>query len=197
VAGELLGLAVRGRAEIVLRAEQQAIPQARTAEVKLRTRQLRDRGRGQIIAAGLGARLAKAWKSVEPTKIVDNPRGAAFSKAIYKRAGGFVDLITAYEEGARIAGVQTIPLPTAPRKGNRFARPGDYPRDAIRFGKDEDGTVIVFLNGKPAWVLVRSVTVKRKLNLHQLHDRITAGMDDAIAKRIDRQASAAGKRAAK
>jgi hypothetical protein len=77
--------------------------QAHTTEVR-RTTTLIQNAQRRVVRAKLGPKLANTVRSetFPASGIAANPKGRVFSKAIYKRPGGLVDLLTVFREGAVI-----------------------------------------------------------------------------------------------
>lgn len=205
MADELLQFAKVGRLDKLLQAEREAIPRALTAVVRSRTLALKKDGRRDIIRAGLGARLANALRSAiqPPQGISLDPRGAVFSNARTKnRPGGPVDLITVFEQGATTGGPVAIPTRYCPKSKDgrkRHAQPSDFPRDLL-FSRKVGSQIRLYIKGKPpvfAWVIVPNVKVPALLHLLALHKKHTAGMDAAVAKRIEQDAKRLGRAAAR
>lgn len=77
---------------------------AATTTVRRSTTILKNAIRREVKRGGLGDGVANAVRDqVYPAKgLAANPAGSVYSKAIYKRPGGLVDLITVFREGAII-----------------------------------------------------------------------------------------------
>lgn len=96
--------ALRGDFRKHVGAIERAHKRAATTTVRRAGTVLKNAVRRDVKRAGLGAGIEKALQDrVFPARgVASDPAAEVFSKAIYKRPGGLVDLITVFKEGATI-----------------------------------------------------------------------------------------------
>lgn len=131
----MLKVSIRGRLQQYTAIVDKASADAVATVIRRRTTALKNAIRKEILAAGLGERLANAVRSqVWPERGGSlGAHGRVWSKAIYKRAGGLVDLFTTFEDGAAIQGSPYLAIAApglrSPKDHRRMARPSDFPAD--------------------------------------------------------------------
>lgn len=174
--------ALSGELAAFMAAEKRTGAEAVTAVVKRQGEAAKAAGRAMIAGAGLGRRLANTLRgTLYPERGVSLEAAYVLrSSAIYVRAGGQVDLLTVYAEGATIRGRggQFLALPTraAGRTGGRALSPKDYPADFFTFLPLRSGIAALVEREAEAaarkrgagfppilFVLVREVTVPARL----------------------------------
>ena len=210
-----ISLALKGDLERWAKQETRAAEIAVTSVVKSRTRLVRNAVRRQIRRAGFerrafGASLESTIKGkVYPERGRSiNAAGRVESKAVYRRRGGDVDLVTVFSEGATVRGGQYLAVPTenAPwrsgRAGNAKASPTSDAAAGIRTGifSAGDGVFAVYQKGKRdargrplvLWWLVRQVRLTRRLDPERELERLTRNIDDLLARRWEREAQKRG-----
>lgn len=197
-----LSAALRGDLRKALKDDEQAGAGAVTSAIRRATTMLKKAVRAQITGAGLGERLGNAARGeVFPVRGVSlSAKGRVISKAIYKRPGGLVDLYTVFEEGATISALGgrflAIPVGAGKAKLSSFAskdieilpfRNGKgyvvLRRGARAFGRGGGG--VLFL-------LVKQVTIKKRLDLQGALDVASEGLGELVASEWERRASSAG-----
>lgn len=210
----MLKVSIRGRLEQYTAIVDKASADAVATVIRRRTTALKNAIRKEILAAGLGERLANAVRSqVWPERGGSlGAHGRVWSKAIYKRAGGLVDLFTAFEDGASIKGSPYLAIPApglrSPKDHRRMARPSDFPSDAFEIRPTlRAGQFLLVFKAKRvaglatqqprvAFLLIRTANVRKRLNIKRHHTRIEAGIDAAIAAEFDRLLVNEGRKAA-
>lgn len=126
-----LALAVTGSLREAMRAEMAAGERAVTAAMRLTADGAKAELRAQVQAAGLGARLAKAWRSEV------YPQGQASIGAAALVWSKAPKLIRAFDEGAVIRGKDglwlAIPTQNAPKKGvgGKKITPSTFPEASL------------------------------------------------------------------
>lgn len=199
-----LRLAITGDLRKTLTALAQAEANGVHTVIRRRTTQLKTALRKQVVRAGLGERLANAIRSEVmpprgPAPHVDT-RGRVFSKALAKRPGGLVDLITVFDQGATIRAfgheLLALPLPAAGRRGRRGARstPADFPKGELVVIKSSNGTLLLIdrETKTPMFLLVRRVHVRKRLTVQAAYAKAMQGLDEAVAKEIERRMAKLG-----
>jgi hypothetical protein len=199
--------AIRGDLDKLMRLERRAVQGALTTVVRRVTANLKNAIRRQMIAGGLGERLGNTVRGVSYPRTGDahDPRGVVYSKAIYGRTGGQIDLLTVFDEGAHITaegdGWLTIPTAAAGKiTGSRGAprprQPGDFPAGSLVFQRNHGGwgeTGRLFHRGNPRetlFVAVREVTIRKVLTLASLHERVTGSIDLQAAREMEKRSQA-------
>jgi hypothetical protein len=115
---------------------------------------VRNRLQKVTVSAGLGRRLAGRWKRefTERKGPVPDMESRVFPSAPLKRAGGKIDLLAVFAEGAiiKVSGrhVMTIPTDKVGRKGNRRLTPRDFPRDFFALVPAKGGRIVLFIPRK-------------------------------------------------
>lgn len=198
-----ISLALRGDLEKFLDAEVKAGKRSVSTVIRRRVNRLKNDLRRQIKRAGLSERLGKTVRGeTYPKRGASlNAAGRVFSKAIVKRTGGIADLITLLDTGAVIkAGAGralAIPLPAAGRgrgvKGDPASKkPGDFPDGTFRLvvSRDRKTAVLVFRSGprqgEAAFILVRQVRLKKRINIERAYQKAIRGIDDDIVRQWER-----------
>ena len=186
---------------------EKAGPAAFANVIRRRGRALLTALRREIVAAGLGERLANAVRlQVWPERGGSlSAKARVFSKAIYKRPGGFADLLTVFDEGAAIQGSPYLAIPLvalqSPKDGRRQARPDDYPEGTFGVRPTRrQGVLVLYWKSRPddeAFVLFRSTTIRRRLQLQAIAARfVNADVDRDLLAEWDRQIAAFARKAA-
>lgn len=206
-----LRVAIRGDLERFAAAEAKAGAGAVTTAIRRRTTQLKNAIRRQIASVGLGERLGKTIRDdVYPRRGASlSAKGVVRSSAIYKRPGGLVDLITVFEEGATInaRGGRFLAIPLGAGKKESLSKftSRDLVFLPIRNGRAAGGYLVLLRGsnaeratyglsdyGKPLFILVPQVSIRKRLSLDPLIERATAGIEDLIVREWERRASRAG-----
>lgn len=184
------------RYSAMLRQDAAALRAASATVVRSRTAALKTALRKQVEGAGLGGKLAKAIRSQVITLqgAEGSIQGRVWSKALVKRPGGRADLITVFDEGATILARSgkwlAIPLPGAPRKGLRRARPDDYPQKwlVVKPAADRRSAVVCFKQEpeKPLWLLIRQVRIGKRLDVDRAFTETTQDLEARVARGFER-----------
>lgn len=167
MADPLFRVAVKGNLDRYLAELARAVPETRRKVIASVTRRTEKTAERQIERAGLG-KLSRAVGSIVRQRRDGDVVGKVFSKAVLKhgtRPGGEVDVITVFEEGAVI---------TARDAAGLFTR-----RTAAVSGLRRLGP---------------RVRIRRRLRLRRLFARNAAGLDERIAKELERRAQRAATR---
>ena len=206
----------------LLKRDMQSYISAAQSVLLRRARGVRDGLRRQIKAAGFGDKLPKAVKHhVGRVGVAGGGidlEARVTSKAVYKRAGGRVDLIAALIEGANIRPItgKWLAIPTAivppgtAGGGNpkRHKEPRDFPEGFFRFVESRGGRQGLLYRAdvprhqvqEPWFILVRSAVLRLRLTVDALMARARAGLSEEIdrewGKRLTRQATAVALRRA-
>ena len=203
---------VSGKVSAATAAEIAAGKRAVTGTFRGKTDEIKQAMRQQIRAAGLGRGqgrdLAKALRGQTYPQRADslNAKGVVFSVSRYKRrAGGPIDLVTVFEEGASIRPVAgrflAIPTPAAGqaqgpgRGGPRKAMPSDFPEGTLDYvpqsrGADPSPARLVF-KVRPevtAFFLLRTARIRQRLALAALFEKLTADLDREVGQAWDLEA---------
>jgi hypothetical protein len=188
--------------------------------------------RRHVAASGLGAKLGNALRgrTFPEQGYSMNARGWIDSKAIYKRAGGFVDLFTVMQEGAWIQGspylaISLIADAKSPKDARRKPIPSDFPAGTFDIRPTlRPGVFVLYFKGtrvstpvggthgervrarrldalggntgRPAFLLIRRVAIKGRLNLQSIHDQYSAGLDARVLREWEKEIERAGSRVA-
>ncbi len=186
------------------RADFRAAQRATSTVIRSTIERLKLRFRDDTAAAGLGRKLGNALRATVYPSVTPSihAAGEVYSKATNKRAGGVVDIFTAYREGATIRGVHgpviAIPTKDAPRRhargaSTRPARPDDYPRGALVFVPGVEGKaprLVLKSTGVTLFVLVPEARVRRRLNFDRTFAEVTQDLDTEIAAEWEREHTA-------
>ena len=206
-----VSLALRGDLQAFLDAEVKGGKAAVTTIIKRRATNLKNNLRRQVLRAGLGVRLGKTIQSnVYPKRGTSlNAAGLVRSKALYKRPGGLVDLITVLDEATTVrAGVGkalAIPLPAAGRgrgvKNDPVSRkPSDWPAGTFAFIPNKDGKTALLIfksgprKGQAAFILVKHVRFKKRINIEKAYAKAIRNIDDAVVAQWERNSTKAEQR---
>ena len=144
---------IAGSLKADLKAEMQQIEKAVTGGIKEAGDGLKGSLRRQVIAAGLGSRLARTWRNrVYPNK------GHDAATLVWSKAP---EIIRTFDEGAVIRSKSglwlAIPTPAAPKRGvgGKRINPGNFPEH--RFGPLR----FVYRRGRPSLLVVDGVRVNK------------------------------------
>jgi hypothetical protein len=205
------GLAMTGDLVTFLKAEKRAGERALAGTIRRRTFGCRNALRRDV--RRLGARLPQTIKAVTvprsgnpsdaPFFSAASPHGFVYSIALYKRPGGLVDLWTVLDEGVfiRAHGRRWLAIPTAAagqhhgRGGGRPWPAADFPGDRLKFvpaGFGAPARLIDPATGVVMFVLVKTVTESRKVDVTARAEEFGAGIDDEIVATWDRELGALG-----
>jgi len=208
-------IAFRGDLRRIMAQERRTAETAVTSVVKSKTRSItkavqREVRRGGFERGQSGQPLDQTVKgTVYPRRGRSiEAAGRVASKAVYRRPGGDVDLLTVFKEGAtvRAGGGRFLAIPTnaAPfregRGGTRAATPAQYtgPTAVFRVRRDllavYDPTRRPDPQGRPVvlWWLVPQVTLAPRIDPDRAYRRLIANIDDLIARRWEREATKRG-----
>jgi len=206
-----VSLALRGDLQKFMDAEVKAGKSAVTTIIRRRTTNLKNNLRRQIRRAGLSERLGKTVQGTTYPKrgVSLNAAGQVISKALYKRPHGVVDLISVIDQGAVIragAGKSlAIPLPAAGKgrgvKHDPISRkPSDWPAGTFALIPSKNGktAVLVFKGGskkgQAAFILVRQVRLKKRIDINKAYAKAIRGIDEAVAAQWERNTKKAQQR---
>ena len=195
-----ISMAWRGELEKFRTAELKAGQQAVTTIIRRRTTNMKNDLRRQIRKAKLSDRLGKTVRGdVYPKRGSSlNAAGVVRSAAITKRANGIVDIITVLDEGAVIkarAG-RFLAFPISPRvkgrgvKGDPVSRsPASFPAGSFIFKPSRNGNGVLVFASNPtevAFVLVRQVRLKKRIDIDKAYAKAIRNIEDAIAQQWER-----------
>jgi len=148
-----LGAAIVGSLMADMKAETKRIERGVAAGVKEAGDGLKGDLRKQVIAAGLGPRLARTWRSRAYTNKGHDAATLVWSKA--------PQIIRTFDEGAVIRSKSglwlAIPTPAAPKRGvgGKRINPGNFPEH--RFGPLR----FVYRRGRPSLLVVDGVRINK------------------------------------
>ena len=191
-----LRLVINGRLNEALRAMEDAQARATTQIIRNKGRQLQRNLRKDVRNAGLGS-LEKAVRlSLFPRRGSSlNAAHEVFSKAIVRRSGRRIDLLTVYDEGATIragAGsflVIPVGVPGSTRR-RRQLTPQDFPEGTFDRIPTRTGFLLRFRRtGRAAFILVNSqnpITIDPSLRILTTTNRVYANTAELLARRADR-----------
>ena len=192
-----LAIALRGNLIDSLKVESKVAAAAVTTVIRRRTSALKRSIRGQMSRAGLGKLANAARSETDPHRGFSlTPKGAVFSKAIVKRPGGSVDLLTVFDEGAVVQAKRGTYLAIPVTKGSRRKTPASYGRGALIFIPNRDRKTARLVDkadrSRVIFWLVRITHLKKRLNLDTAVERSGRDLDGAIAREWERRAAKAG-----
>ena len=202
-------LAVRGKLAPYFAAEAETGAQAVTSGIKRRTLGLQKTIRNQIKRGGLardGDRFPNTVRSlVKPSRGSSfNTFGVVFSKAIYRRkSGALVDLLTVFDEGTVVrprAGGKALAVPLSGQRSRRDGRsratPGDFAK--LKFIPLKGGNLVgLFIDPatkRPAFLLLRLVRIRKRLQLDTAYNKAIAGLEGLITADWERRMVKAARR---
>lgn len=195
-----LTLALRGDLQAFLDADVKAGKQAVTTVIRRKTTKLKDDLRRAVRRAGLSDRLGKAIRGdTYPRRGYSlNAAGVVQSKAITKRESGITDLITVLDEGAVINARpgRFLAIPVSDRvkgrgvKGEPVSRPPSAfgpGRFVFKASRNSNG-VLVFADSpeEVAYILVRQVRLRKRIDVRSAHHRVVATIEREIAQQWER-----------
>jgi len=203
-----VSLALEGNLQAFLDAEVKAGRRAVFGVINRRKNNLKNNLRRQIVRARLGKRLSNTVRDwINPEKeFAKNVTAYVFSKAIYKRPGGLVDLITQLDEGetvrARAGKSIVIPLPAAGRGGGVkndpvSRKPSDWPRGTFALvpTKKKGTALLVFKEGsrkgQAAFLLVKQARHAKRINVDRAYQSAIRNIDTAVATTWERESQKA------
>jgi len=207
-----VSLALRGNLQAFLDAEVKAGRSAVTTIIRRRTTNLKNNLRRQIVRAGLGIRLGKTIQGNTFPKRGSslNAAGLVYSKALYKRPGGVVDLITVFnQENLLFAkrGRKWIPIPNpavvGTGTGTKHNPVSKSPSDPEFKGKlffrrtSKANVAILALKSDPkkvAFWLVKTGKLHKRLDLDKAYNKAISGLDEAVAKQWETNSEKAKQR---
>lgn len=197
-----LDAAIRGDLRKFMAADIKAGEQAVTSAIRRRTTALKNNIRKGVRKAGLGQRLEKTIRAeLYPERGASiGAKGLVYSKAIYKRPSGLVDLITTLDEGATIhprgGKYLAIPLFERPGRKRQQASPDDFPKGTFRFVPVIEGKSALLIDrqtDQAKFFLVRRSRLReRGINVDAQIQKATRGLDDLIARNWEKRARRAG-----
>lgn len=201
-------LALRGDLQKFMNADVNAGQLAVSSVIRTRTTALKNAIRKQIKHSGLKertgpGRLQKTVQSIvypEKGRSFDSA-GIVYSKAVYKRPGGLVDLLAVFDSGAVINTNRgrLLAIPVDPRvqgpgvRGDPFSRSpsgkgifilGGFQFKPSRGGNPDVVGVLVFAQQptKVAYILMRRVRIKGgRLDIAAAYEKSLRNIDDRIA----------------
>lgn len=174
-----------------------ALASATQTVVRRTTTTLKNALRRQVVRQGLGQRLANTIRSVVTARkgVLRDIEGRVFSKAKVRvgSTGERTDLITLFDEGATIQAFRrkflAIPLAAAGRgPRGRKARPADFQGDLIAKVNGDSGVLVHKSNPNvPLFALVRSVHLKKRLDIDGAYQRATKDIEEKIGREWERR----------
>lgn len=200
-----LKLAAAGKLRTVAPAVEAAWREAVAVVFARRLNALKKAVRQEIIAAGLGQKLANAFRSRLFRTSSGDLGGAAFSNAFVKRPGGRVDLLAAFQNAITITGggrflAIALTKRTSGRDERRRATPEDFPAGTfalVPLKRAGNFLLVEKASGDAFFLLVRRVTIGKRLSTFAAAvARAHRGLDEAVAKECERRLVAAFKKAA-
>ena len=195
--------AIRGKLKAEMAAEVKAGEGAVTAVIRRRTLKLKQDVRAQISSAGLGERLGNAMRDrFYPSRGASlSATGVVASRAIYKRPGGLVDLITVFQEGATInaRGGKYLAIPVGVGKNESLRNFDSKDIDLIPF-RNGQGYVVLRRGarqfgrggGGVLFLLIKQARIKRRLNLDGVIAAAENGIDQDIVNEWNSRATRLG-----
>ena len=173
--------------------------QAAVARVlRQRVNALKNDLRRLILAAGLGQKLANTVRGILFKDRNGFLQGAVFSKALYRRRGGLVDLLTVFQQTTTITGLgKFLVIPLSDRKAGRDNRaratPADFPAGSLeRVPTRRAGVYLLVEKGGSAigtarFLLVKRVILQKRLDFVDAFTKRSASFDVDVAKEWDRE----------
>ena len=199
-----VSLALRGDLQAFMDAEVKAGKQAVTTIIRRRTTQLRNNLRRQVGRARLGDRLGKTIKGqTYPGRGVSlNAAGRVFSKALYKRKGGLVDLIAVFDKknllqpthGPTFLAIPNIKV-TGRGTGVRGHPVSKSPQDPefagqLQYRETAKANVSMLVlkrdRTKVAFWLVKIARIGKRLNVDKAYAKAIRNIDQAVATQWER-----------
>ena len=202
-------LALRGDLQKFMDADVRAGKLAVTSVIKTRTTALKNNIRKQIKGSGLKERLGpgRLQKSVQSIVYPERGRsfdsaGIVYSKAVYKRPGGLVDLLSVFDSGTVINSNRgkLLAIPVSPRvqgpgvRGDPFSRSpsgkGSYILGGFAFKPSRSSTnpnvvgVLVFAQQptQVAYILMKQVRIKgNRIDIAAAYEKALQGIDVRVA----------------
>lgn len=181
--------ALRGSLKAQLAAEAKAGSDAVITVIRRRTLKLKQDIRAAIAGAGLGTRLGNAIRDRFYPNAGLDAKGIVDSKAIYKRPGGFVDLITVFQEGATITafGGKYMAIPVGAGKKESLRNFDRKDIDLVPF-RNGQGYVVLRRGAREhgrggggiLFLLVKKVTIKPRLDLAAAEEAAFSGIEQEI-----------------
>ena len=188
-------LAITGDLDGYVRLQEEAQKRADTRAIQGAVSTGKAQVRRLIISAGLGQKIANAFRGVSdprPGKPPQhNPRGVLYSKAIVKRAGGLVDLIEAFRVGVIIRGKLYVPAKGVPRDPRKYGRTTyivwlKRGRGRPAASGDTLGYVFDSDSRKLLYTIRSAVRVKKRLGrIDGIFDRLDASLEDRRLRALD------------
>lgn len=200
-----LKLALAGKLSVIAGEIDDMYRQAAATVFKRRLTALKNAVRREIIAAGLGQRLANAIRSRLFRTSAGELGGAVFSNARLRRPGGRVDLISAFQGDISVTGngkyfAVNLTDQRSGRDNRSRATPGDYPDGTFQLvPTHRAGTfrLVDKRSGDTVFLLIRRFRIGRRLSDFAVQfARATKGLDEAVAKEMERRLVQRFKRAA-
>ncbi len=205
--------------------ERLAAGRAVSGVILRRTDKLKNTLRRQVVSAGLGTKLSKAWRStVYPTRGVSaRAAGIVFSKALTSRKPRgksrsiLIDLFDVFDQTTTITApsgkVLAIPVGRAKRSrpAQRRPKPSDWPAGTFEFVPDKDGGNVIGLlafkgrrtkrkrrvfKKNVAFILVKQVGLKKRLSIDPAWRAAIAGLEHELVAEWEREAAREGVKAA-
>ncbi len=198
-----LSMALRGELQKFLDAEVKAGKRAVTTVIRRRVNRLKNDLRRQIRRAGLSERLGKTVRGdTYPRRGTSlDAAGRVYSKALVKnRPGGVVDLIQVLDrrtiiqarghEFLAIANPKVVQPGPGTRGFPKARSPKDFPDGTFQFRPTRKANVglLVKTNDptKVAFILVRLVRQKKRINIERAYNLAIRGIDDDIVTQWER-----------
>jgi len=197
-----VSLALRGDLQKFMDAEVKAGKRAVTTTIRRRVNRLKNDLRRQVRRAGLKDRLANSVRGdTFPKKGASlNAAGRVYSKAIVKRPGGVTDLIQVLDQGAlvqarghkflAIANPKVVQLGRGTRGFAKQRTPKDFPAGSFLFRPTRKANVALLVKRndptKIAFVLVKVVRLKKKIDIARAYLKAVSGLDYAVAEQWER-----------
>ena len=199
-----VSLALRGDLQKFMDAEVLAGKSAVSGVIGRRTIQLRNNLRRQVGRAKLGERLGKTIKhKTYPERGFSlNATGRVFSKAIYKRKGGIVDLISVFDKKnllqpthgptyLAIANQKVAGRGTGVRGHPRAKSPQDPEfKGQLQFRETSKANIAMLVlkrdRTKVAFWLVKVARIGKRLDVDKAYAKAIRNIDQAVATRWER-----------
>lgn len=147
--------------------------------------------RKEVERAGLGTGVANAVREAvyPPRGVATDPASAVYSKAVYKRPGGLVDLLTVFREGAVVRPVTGEFLLIGARKLGQLFKAG------FRSAGEKRGFLKAAFGASKILARKREVRIIPRLKgMDAVYQRIQAQVPDKYAKEYEAQIARAGGR---
>ena len=196
-------MAWRGELEKFRTAELKAGQQAVTTIIRRRITALKTNLRSQVKKA-LGSKDSTRLQNTIRDQTYPkrgsslNAAGLVWSKALYKRPGGLVDIITVLDEGTTIEAKKGtfVAFPINERIKGRGVKndpvskpPSSFPKGTFDFipAKDGNALLVFRISREPAYYLMRQITLRPKIDVDKSYQKAIRDLDGEIVREWEKR----------